>query len=74
MSGWDSKGNQERFRESNRVLRKEISRGEGPNIPVRLPNGEKGGLLPERQCGDVKNREPAEHGLRHLRVAGGAGI
>ena len=67
-------GNQKRFKESNRKLRKKIGRAKGSNIPVRLPNGEKRGLLPERQCGDAENREPAEHGLRHLRESGSAGV
>src|SRR6516162_5865371 len=74
MSGWESDGHQKRIEESNRKLPKKIDQGKGPNVPVRLPNGEKRGLLPERQYGDVENREPAEHGLRHLREPGSAGI
>ena len=74
MSDGEFDGNQKRFEESNRKLPKKISQGEGANVPVRLPHGEKRGLLPERQYGDVENRKPAEHGLRHLREPGCAGI
>src|SRR5262249_22065252 len=60
-------GDQSRFKEPDRKLRKKIGGGKGANFPVRLPHGEERGRLPQRKWGDAENCDPAEHGLRDVR-------